>query len=426
MDPADGAYRRSLGLLQTTASGVAMVVGAGVFVLLAPATRDAGGAVWLAFVVAGGLSALTALSYMELASMFPRAGSEMEFASRVFPAWMSFLVGWSMGLALVVASATVALGFAGYMGQFVSWDARLMAVAMVAGAAALSAAGMAKASRVIVGLAVIQVGGLIWVVVLGIDRAGSADLLAGGGLGGVVSAAALIFFAFIGFDEVITLSEETRDPARTIPRALFLSLAISTVLYAAVAVSAVAVLGPDAVGASQRPIADLVTARIGSAGGNIAAGLAIVATASTVVLALTAASRMVWALADKGHLHPRFAAVRRGEVPVAALVLVAVVAAGLVGVRDLKLLASATDALIYLMFLVTNVVAIVLRRTMPDAPRPFRMPGTIARVPVVPVVAIVVTVVLAARLEASAILWGAGIVAVGAFYRRIVRCFPQP
>ncbi|MEY3482274.1 MAG: hypothetical protein RLZ40_317, partial [Actinomycetota bacterium] len=108
--PAD-RFRRVLGLPQVTMSGVAVIIGAGIFVLLGPATREAGGLVWLSFVVAGVLSALTAFSYMELSSMFPKAGSEHEFASQVFPRWVAVVVGWSMAAALVVAASTVSLGF---------------------------------------------------------------------------------------------------------------------------------------------------------------------------------------------------------------------------------------------------------------------------------------------------------------------------
>ncbi|NCX31454.1 MAG: amino acid permease, partial [Actinobacteria bacterium] len=107
----DDAFKRVLGLPQVTMSGVAVIIGAGIFVLLGPATREAGGAVWLSFVFAGALSALTAFSYMELASMFPKAGSEHEFASQVFSRWVAVVVGWSMTAALVVAATTVSLGF---------------------------------------------------------------------------------------------------------------------------------------------------------------------------------------------------------------------------------------------------------------------------------------------------------------------------
>lgn len=402
-----------MGLVQTTASGVAIIVGAGIFVLLGPATESAGGQVWLAFLTAAALCALTAFSYMELASMFPRAGSEHEFARQIFPEVPSFAVGWSMAAALVVAAATVALGFARYLAEFVDLDDRAVAAAVVAVTAFISSRGMADASKVIVALATVQIGGLLTVVVLGVPTIGDHSLLEGKGAGGVLSGAALVFFAFIGFDEVITLSEETRDPRRTIPRALFLSLTISAVVYAAVAIVAVSVLGADALALSSRPLSDVAAAAAGNGMRDVITMFALVSTFSTVILALTAAARMVYSLAGTGLLPTRFAEVRNGETPLAALSVVSIVAVGLVVVGNLTTLAEATDALVFLMFLVTNFVLVVLRVRHPDVHRPFRVRGSIGRIPVVPVIGFVVTVVLVGRLHPDALAVAGSIVALG-------------
>ncbi len=224
-------FVRSLGLAQVTTSGVALIIGAGVYVLLAPATERAGGLVWLSFVVAAVLCALSAFSYMEMSSMFPKAGSEHEFARQVFPAGVAFVVGWAMALALIVATATVSLGFARYLGAFVNVDERIGALLILFAVAAVSWLGMGQAIRVVAVFAFVEVGGLLLAIVIGIPRIGDHDLLSGGDFGGILSGAALIFFAFIGFDEVISLSEETRNPRKTVPRALILALVISTVLY---------------------------------------------------------------------------------------------------------------------------------------------------------------------------------------------------
>src|SRR5262245_55401171 len=113
------SLRRALGLLEVTASGVGIIIGAGIYVLLGAATAQAGSMVWLAFVLAGLLSAMTALSYAELASMFPSAAAEYEYTRRAFPEWIAFVVGWAMAAGLVVAAATVSLGFARYLGHFI-------------------------------------------------------------------------------------------------------------------------------------------------------------------------------------------------------------------------------------------------------------------------------------------------------------------
>lgn len=407
------SFERSMGLVQTTASGVAIIVGAGIFVLLGPATEKAGGQVWLAFLTAAVLCGLTAFSYMELSSMFPRAGSEHEFARQIFPETPSFAVGWSMASALVVASATVALGFARYLDEFIDGNNRVVAVVVVTVAAFVSARGMADASKVIVGLAALQILGLLAVVVLGVPNVGDNSLTTGNGLGGILSGAALVFFAFIGFDEVITLSEETRNPRRTIPVALFLSLTISAVVYAAVSIVAVSVLGAERLAQSSRPLADVAAVAVGSGAGNVITVLALISTFSTVILALTAGARMVYSLAGTGLLPPRFAAIKDARTPMAALVAVSIAAVGLVVVGNLTTLAEATDALVFLMFLVTNLVVVLLRLRRPDAERPFRVAGSIGRIPIVPVVGFLVTLLLAGRLHSDALYVAGGIVVLG-------------
>jgi APA family basic amino acid/polyamine antiporter len=272
---------------------------------------------------------------------------------------------------------------------------------------------MADASKVVVALAAVQVAGLLVVVVLGAPRIGDNSLVDGPGVGGVVSGAALVFFAFIGFDEVITLSEETRDPRRTIPRALFLALTISAVVYAAVAIVSVSVLGSDRLARSTRPIADVATEAAGDGMGRVITLLALVSTFSTTILALTAGARMVYSLAGTGLLPARFAEVRDERTPFVALCAVSLAGLALVIVGNLTTLAEATDALVFLMFLVTNLVVIVLRIRRRDVDRPFRIPGVVASVPVLPVLGFVVTLLLAGRLHLDSLTVAAAIVAAG-------------
>ena len=404
----DDAFKRVLGLPQVTMSGVAVIIGAGIFVLLGPATREAGGAVWLSFVFAGALSALTAFSYMELASMFPKAGSEHEFASQVFSRWVAVVVGWSMTAALVVAAATVSLGFGRYLNEFVSVDERLAAAVLLLIMAVVSYLGMERAAWLVILLAFVEIGSLIAVIVIGVPSVGNHDLLSGS-FTGVLSAAGLVFFAFIGFDEVITLAEETRDPTWTVPRALLLALGISTLLYVGVAVSAVSVLGADALAVADRPLAAVGEKVFGGWAGSALSSAAMVSTGTTVLLVLTAGSRMFYGMAGANDL-PRFLAeVRFQRVPLNALIVTVIAALGLLLLGDLKTLASATDALIYLTFLVVNAAVVALRRTQPELHRPFRIRGAIGWVPVVPVLAFIAVVVVARELQQSS-FWMVGVI----------------
>ncbi len=227
-----------------------------------------------------------------------RGGSECEFARQVLSPRVAFAVGWSMAAALVVAAAAVAVGFAPHAAYFVDVESRVVAVLTVAVAAAVSSRGMRIASRLVVVLAGVQIVGLLAVVGIGIPYVGDVNLLEGRGVGGVLSAAALVFFAYIGFDEFVTLSERTRNPQRTIPLAIFLSLTISAVVYVMVAGVAVSVLGPELLFASERPLADVAARAVGGRAVDAIAALSLVSTFTTVILAVSAGAQMVYSLAE--------------------------------------------------------------------------------------------------------------------------------
>jgi APA family basic amino acid/polyamine antiporter len=406
-------FDRVLTLPQITASGVAIIIGAGIYVLLGPAAEDAGAQVWMSFLFASALSVLTAFSYMELSSMFPKAGSEQEFARHAFPSWVSATVGWSMALALVVAASTVALGFSRYLAEFIEVDFRLSAIVITLLMCFVSFLGMQRAIWLVLTLGAIEVGGLVLVFAVGAPSIGDVDLFAGFDFGGVFASASLVFFAFIGFDEVITLSEETKNPRRTVPLALFLSLAISTLLYVGVAIVAVSVLGVDGLVNSSRPLADVMSLTVGESSAKLMAAIALISTSSTVLLALTSASRMIYGTASSGSLPKVFASVYQRRTPLPALLVSTVVAVGLILLEDISLLAGATDVLIYVLFVIVNLVLIILRKRMPNHPRQFVVRGAIRGVPVLPVLGIIATLSMGFNIELNASLLAIFIVAIG-------------
>lgn len=428
--PDEVELPRVLRTVHVVASGVGIIVGAGIYVLLGPATRAAGGLVWLAFLVSAALCSLTALSYAELAGMFPRAGGEYEYAGHVFGRRVTFVVGWTMTTGLVVAGATVALGFAEYARTFWSVDARVVAVAVVLGAAAVGVTGATRWSRVVLVLSSVKVCGLLFVTVVGLTGTGHGGVLDGVDAsgrdvaGGVLGAAALVFFAFIGFDEVATLSEETEDPTRSTPRALLWSLGISALLYVAVAVTAVRALGVEALASSTQPLADVAATVLGARAGTVMAVLALVTTANTVILVITAASRMVFAMGRQGDLPTGWARVDGNGSPTVAVAVVAAATAGCTLLGGLERVASATDVLIFAVFLSVNVMVIRLRRVAPDLPRTFRSPWSLGSWPVLPFAGLAATTGMALLLEREAALIGAGILGLGvvvAVFRRPLR-----
>jgi APA family basic amino acid/polyamine antiporter len=421
------ALKRTLRLWQLTASGVGIVIGAGIYVLVGEAAREAGAALWLSFAVAAAVAGLTALTYCELASMFPSAGVEYEWARRAFNPFACFLAGWMMTVTYIIAAAAVALGFAGYVQHFAGVDVRITSVGLLVVLTAIVISGVERSIWLSASLAVLQVGGLVLVIVAGAPHLGERSLIAGATPGAVISGAALVFFAFIGFDDIATLSEETREAATTVPRALLLTLVISGVLYVLVGIAAVSVVDAGVLAASDRPLALVIGEQWGGRASDIVAVIALLSTFNTSLLVLTAASRLIYAMARDGRLPRALARIGpRGHAPyvAAAVALAAAVPFALSG--GLGLVASVTDFAVYTTFFAVNVSVIALRFRAPDAARPFRIPWAVARVPVTPLLGLAIVGVLAAFLRPGALLLGFGALGLGAIaYAVFARSAPD-
>lgn len=358
--------------------------------------------------------------------MFPRAGSEHEFARQVFPDWVAFTTGWAMAVALVVASGAVSLGFGRYLSEFVSLDHRIGALILLAFVSLVSFSGMQSAKWLVLVLSAIQIGGLLFLVAVGAHHIGDVNLATGNGLSGILSGASVIFFAYIGFDEVITLAEETHDPHRTVPRALMLALGISTVLYVLVAIVSVSVLGPVALSSADQPLTAVMREAIGDSAATVIGVIALATTANTTLLASSAASRMLYSMGNTGQLPGRWAEVHDRRSPRFATGVVIASSAMLALVGGLSLLAEAANALVYVMFLVVNVVVILLRRRDPDAIRPFKIAGTIKDVPVLPVLGIASTLTMSYQLDLQPLLVACGLLAMGVILHMVGQQFSPP
>jgi APA family basic amino acid/polyamine antiporter len=218
----------------------------------------------------------------------------------------------------------------------------------------------------------------------------------------------------VGFDEVVTLSEETRDAARVIPRALLASLAIATALYVVVALASVSVVEPGALAASERPLALVMEHDFGGRAADLVAAIAVAATTNTTLMALTAASRNTFAMARSGSLPRWLSAVsKRTHAPYTAAFTGLVVASAFALVEDIAFVASVTNVAVYVIFVVVNLSVIMLRRLHPDAQRPFRTPGAIGNVPLIPIAAIATVVLMFGSIDAGAWIVGTAVLALG-------------
>jgi len=399
--------RRTLGLWQLTVSGVGIVIGAGIYVLIGEAAADAGSMLWLSFVLAAVLAALTGLSYAELAGLFPRAGAEYEFARQAFNEFTGFMAGWMMIAANLVAAAAVSIGFAQYLRHFVDIPAPAAAIGLLAVLTLVVISGVHRSIWLSVVLVAAQIGGLLLVIVSGGPHLGERSLIEGAHTSGVLAASALVFFAFIGFDEIVTLSEETRDAARVVPRALLLALGISTLLYVAVGAVAVSAVGAEALASSERPLALVMDDALGGRASSVIAALALAATTNTTLLVLTAASRLIYGMSRGGALPPVFVRLApQSQAPwVAALAGFAVAAPFALSGR-IGLVAEVTNFAVYAIFITVNLAVIRLRFTRPSAVRTFRIPIMVGATPVTAVLGIGAVVLMTVYLRPEA--WALG------------------
>lgn len=403
--------RRTLGLWQLTVSGVGIVIGAGIYVLIGEAAAEAGSMLWLSFLLAAILAGLTGLSYAELAGLFPTAGAEYEFARQAFNEFIGFIAGWMMIAANLVAAAAVSIGFAQYLRHFVDIDVSVGAIGLLAVLTAIVISGVHRSIWLSVLLVIAQVGGLLLVIGAGAPHVENYSLVEGASVSGVLAASALVFFAFIGFDEIVTLSEETLDAARVVPRALLLALGISTLLYVAVGIVAVSAVGAEALSTSERPLALVMDDVLGGRSASVMAALALAATMNTTLLVLTAAARLIYSMSRGGALPPVFEHLgSRGQAPWVAALAGFAVAVPFALSGQIGLVAEVTNFAVYAIFIIVNLAVIRLRSTQPLAERSFRIPMSVGPVPITAVLGLATIALMTAYLRPEA--WALGVLMV--------------
>jgi len=417
----EGALRRELGLAGVTVSGVGIILGAGIYALLGEAAGLAGNAVWLSFGIAAVMAACTALSYAELSSMFPSAAAEFEYVSQAFGQRIAFVAGWLILASGVLSTATVALGFGGYIAGATGLPVVPAALLLIAGLCALAIRGIRETALFAIAMTLIEAAGIVFVILIGLPALGSVDYFTmPNGASGVFKGAALVFFAFMGFEEMVKLAEETKNPEQTIPRAILLALGIAVALYMLVTVSAVSVLGWERLASSSAPFAEIAGAVLGENAFAVITMVALFATANTALLLLVAASRLAYGMAAAGSLPSLLGRVHgRLGTPWVAVVAAGVISAGFLFAGNIAYVANATNVALFLTFMTINAAAIVLRFRARDTVRPFRMPLSVFEIPLIPLLGIFFSVFLLAQLDPTVLTLGAVLVASGT----VIACF---
>jgi basic amino acid/polyamine antiporter, APA family len=391
-----GKLRRSLGLGSLTFYDVGVILGAGIYSILGEAAGVAGEALWWSFLLASLAALLTGLSYAELATMFPEAGAEYVYLRAAWPkaSWLPGTLGWVLVATGIATTATVALAFAGYASLFISLPLWMIAVALVVTMAALNVLGANEASWANIVFTLVESAGLVALIIVGARDPDFGRSFTTAPHAGVLGGAALIFFAYLGFEEIANLAEEAMHPRRDLPRAILIAVAVSTALYILVAAASVTLLAPAQLAASTSPLAEAMQAGAPRLTGALA-GVALFATANTALIAMMAASRLLFAMA-RGSDAPSLLArtLARRKTPAVAILLVAVGAVLCLPLGGVGLVGSIASLLALVTFASVNAALMRLRFTHPETKRPFRVPLPLRRVPLPTALGLVVVVVL--------------------------------
>lgn len=427
MEDGKPDLRRSLGLFEVTISGVGVILGAGIYALLGSGAAFAGNAVWLAFAISAVIAACTGLSYAELASLFPRAGAEYEYVNRAFGSRAAFSIGFLIILSGIFAAATVALGFSGYFSALSGYPTVLIAIVLILLLGLLLLFGIRETALFAIVSTLVEAGGIIFLIIVGLPYLGSVNYFEmPQGWTGVFQASALLFFAYTGFEGIVKLSEETKNPQKTIPLALLLSLAITIVLYILVSACAVSVGGWQLLSGSDAPFTSVVHAALGNDASFAISIVALFATANTALMFLLASSRISFGMGSSGALPGILGRVWvRTGTPWAAIVLISLAALFPLALQDITVVANLTNATLFVTFIVINASLIVFRLRSPDMPRPFRVPFSIGKIPILPVCGIIFSFFLLAQQDLVVLLICGALTGIGLFLPSILHNSPK-
>jgi basic amino acid/polyamine antiporter, APA family len=398
----DPTLKREASLFQVVAYGVGNIIGAGIYVLVGQAAGLSGGLIWLAFLVGAVIALFTGLSYAELSSMYPRAASEYVFLGRAYGnRLLSFLTEWTMLLTEIVAAAAVSVGFAGYLSTELNFPEIPVAAVLLIILTLISIGGVKDSLRLNTVLSLVAISGLALVVIAGIGRFGTVSYSASPfGLSGVLGAAVLVFFAYIGFDNMSNLSEETKDPEKTIPRGLLIAVGITTVLYVLVGVATVSLASLERLSSSSAPLAYAVSTSLGPVAYDLLTVIALLTTFNTVLVLLIVSSRIIYGMAREGALPSFLGKIsRRTRTPTIASLMILAITLAILPLGKVGIIAKITSFGSLLTFALVNVALLHLRRVAPHLRRPFRTPLSVGWVSITALIGVVSCLALLTQFD---------------------------
>ncbi len=368
--------RRGIGPVLLLFFVIGDIVGAGIYALVGEVGAITGGAIWSAFLFAFILAIFTAGSYAELVTKYPRAGGSATYVNNAFRnPFVSFMVAFAVAASSITSAGTLSLAFSGdYLAQFVDIPVVVAALVFLVIVGFINFYGISESVKINVVLTCIELTGLILIVVIGVTALGTGAADPGRAfefkegasvipalLGGTV----LAFYALIGFDDSVNVAEETRNPSRIYPRAIFGGLLAAGVVYLLVTITAAMVVPISDLSASSGPLLEVVDASALPIPTQLFALIALLAVSNGALINLIMASRVIYGMADQGVMPSVFARVHRGRrtpwVSIVFTTLVVMVLLVSLGSEAIDTLSSTTVVLLLAAFIMVNISVLVLR-----------------------------------------------------------------
>jgi APA family basic amino acid/polyamine antiporter len=383
--------------------GVGLILGAGIYVIIGDVASLAGNAMWISFIMASMIAMFTGFSYAELSSMYPKSAAEYVFAKNVFGSqFIALVVGCLIIFVAVASAATVALGFSGYFTSifYRQFHPIIVAIVLIGVLSLVNFWGISQSVWMNTAFTFIELAGLAIIILAGFWLGSpsntnyfeipekksvlyEANPLTG--IGAIFGGAGLAFFAYYGFENIVNVADETKNPVKVIPKALLISIAVTTAFYILVAISALALVGWKELSLSEAPISLAAERVFGGQGVIILSAIALFATSNTALMMLISGSRIIYGI-SKDQSFPRIlSSVNKSrKTPWIAIIIIMTSTMIIItfSSRDISTIASIAVFGIFLVYAIVNLSLIWSRFRISDYYRPFVSPVKIGRFPV--------------------------------------------
>lgn len=394
--------KRNLGFWDVLMFGVGGIVGAGIYAIIGKAAGLGGSMLWLSFIIAAVVALLTGLSYAEFVSRFPDSGGSFEYIKQGLGPNTAFFMSIFMALTGIIAAAAISISFADYLSRLVDFPSWLIVTAIITLMAFFNIIGAKYSSYYNAFATIVTIVGLLAVVVVSVPDFGSEPLLKANDQGwtGILAGGALIFFSYIGFEDLVKMAEETKNPKKNMPKAVMSSGLIVLVIYVLIAISSVSVLGWKELSTSNGPLAAVIEAKIGNLGATALVVIALFATSKTILSNILGTSRLLYDVSRDSEVEwlKKFTTISGiGNAPNYAIIAISIVAIAFGLIGNLKIVASISNIFIFIVFGMVNAALLNYRykhRKEKQEKPPFYIIGNVNNIPMPTVLALLTILLL--------------------------------